>query len=74
MRILSLEHEVLKDIIEKTLQVTERRELASYAIQEFGLSERQACRTVQVSHATSTASGGRLSILARLISKTFNGG
>ncbi len=33
----------------KTLQVRERRELASYAIQEFGLSERQACRTVQVS-------------------------
>ena len=27
----------------------ERRELAGYAIQEFGLSERQACRTVQVS-------------------------
>src|SRR5215207_11286492 len=34
---------------EKTLQVRERRELASYAIEEFGLSERQACRTVQVS-------------------------
>jgi putative transposase len=33
----------------KTLQVKERRELASYAITEFGLSERQACRTVQVS-------------------------
>lgn len=46
---LSLEHNVLKDIIEKTLQVAEKRKLVSYAVQEFGLSERQACRTVQVS-------------------------
>jgi hypothetical protein len=33
---LSPEHEVLKDIIEKTLQVAERRELAHYAIEEHG--------------------------------------
>src|ERR1051325_8839725 len=46
---LSLEHEVLKDIIKKTLKVAGRRKLASYAIQEFGLSKRHACRTIQVS-------------------------
>ena len=50
---LSLEHEVLKDIIEKKLSKSEeRRELAKYAIEEHGLSERQACRTVNLNRCT----------------------
>jgi putative transposase len=49
---LSLEHEVLKDIIEKNTKVAERRELAKYAMQEYGLSERGGCRTVNLNHCT----------------------
>src|SRR6185503_13025857 len=50
---LSLEHEVLKDIIEKkTLEVAERRKLANYAIEEHGLSERGACRTMNLNRCT----------------------
>jgi putative transposase len=33
----------------KTLQGEEKRKLASYAMAEFGASERQACRTIQLS-------------------------
>jgi hypothetical protein len=39
---LGLEHQALKDIIQKkTIKPDARRDLASYAMQEYGLSERQ---------------------------------
>jgi putative transposase len=50
---LSLEHAALKDIIEnKTLIVEERRELAKYVLAESGLSERKACRVVNLNRGT----------------------
>jgi len=36
----------------KTAKIAERRELVNYAIQEGGLSERQACRVVSLNRFT----------------------
>ena len=41
-----------RTLSKKTLQVTERRELAQYAMQAHGLSERRACRTVSLNRCT----------------------
>ncbi len=48
---LELEHAVLKDTIEKTLKSEEQRDLVEYAIAEHELSERQACRAVNLNPA-----------------------
>jgi putative transposase len=49
---LSLEHAVLKDIIEKKLKPEGQRELAKYAISEHEMSERQAYQVVNLNRGT----------------------
>lgn len=46
---LSLENRVLKDVIEKTLRPTEKRELIDFAKQAHGLSVRCACKAFDIS-------------------------
>jgi len=49
---LSLEHQVLKDIVEKkVIPVAERRDLAQYAIATHQISERQACSMLNLSRS-----------------------
>jgi len=46
---LSLELMVLKDVIEKKVTAAQQRELAQYAAVEYELSERKACRFLNIS-------------------------
>lgn len=46
---LSLENRALKDVIEKTLKPAFKRELVTHLITTFGLSIRQACRSLNLS-------------------------
>ena len=49
---LSLEHLGLKEIIQKkTLKPDARKDLATYAMKEYGLSERQACKLLNLSRS-----------------------
>ena len=48
---LSLDHEILKDIIEKTLSVAERRDLVDYTVDVHATSERRACCLISLSRA-----------------------
>ncbi|MBZ3655518.1 hypothetical protein JS565_01130 [Salmonella enterica subsp. enterica serovar Senftenberg] len=46
---LSLENRALKDVIEKALKPAFKRELVTHLITTFGLSIRQACRSLNLS-------------------------
>lgn len=46
---LSLENRALKDVIEKALKLAFKRELVTHLITTFGLSIRQACRSLNLS-------------------------
>lgn len=46
---LSLENQALKDVIEKALKPAFKRELVTHMRTSFGLSIRQACRTMNLS-------------------------
>lgn len=45
---LSLDHQILKDIVEKALTAGRRRELVADVHQEYSVSERRACRIVGI--------------------------
>ncbi len=46
---LSLDHEILKDVVSKTLTVPEKRERARYVMKEHQASERRGCRIIGIS-------------------------
>ncbi len=48
---LSLDHEILKDVVAKTLTVPEKRELVRYVMTEYQASERRGCRIMGISRS-----------------------
>jgi putative transposase len=46
---LSMECLALKDVIEKSLKTSDKRELVNYLTAQFTMSVRQACRTLSLS-------------------------